>query len=88
MAEHYFENQSREANVNVQRRQKTFDGFERLPEEFTSDDVIRVFSMASDSAARSKISRLQSDHLIEKVSDGRSNNQGKAVYRKTGILML
>ena len=88
MAEHYFENQSREANVNVQRRQKTFDGFERLPEEFTSDDVIRVFSMASDSAARSKISRLQSDHLIEKVSDGRSNEQGKAVYRKTGILML
>jgi hypothetical protein len=88
MAEHYFENQNREANVNVQRRQKTFDGFERLPEEFTSDDVIRVFSMASDSAARSKISRLQSDHLIEKVSDGRSNAQGKAVYRKTGILML
>ena len=88
MAEHYFENQNREANVNVQRRQKTFDGFERLPEEFTSDDVIRVFSMASDSAARSKISRLQSDHLIEKVSDGRSNEQGKAVYRKTGILML
>ena len=88
MAEHYFENQSREANVNVQRRQKTFDGFERLPEEFTSDDVIRVFSMASDAAARSKISRLQSDHLIEKVSDGRGNAQGKAVYRKTGILML
>jgi hypothetical protein len=44
--------------------------------------------MASDNAARSKISRLQSDHLIEKVSDGRSNAQGKAVYRKTGILML
>ena len=88
MAEHYFENQSREANVNVQRRQKTFEGFERLPEEFTSDDVIRVFSMASDAAARSKISRLQSDHLIEKVSDGRGNAQGKAVYRKTGILML
>ena len=88
MAEHYFENQSREANVNVQRRQKSFDGFERLPEEFTSDDVIRVFSMASDAAARSKISRLQSDHLIEKVSDGRGNAQGKAVYRKTGILML
>ena len=88
MAEHYFENQSREANVNVQRRQKTFDGFERLPEEFTSDDVIRVFSITTDAAARSKISRLQSDHLIEKVSDGRGNAIGKAVYRKTGIVML
>ena len=88
MAEHYFENQSREANVNVQRRQKTFDGFERLPEEFTSDDVIRVFSLANDATARSKISRLQCDHLIEKVSDGRGNAIGKAVYRKTGILML
>ena len=88
MAEHYFENQSREANVNVQRRQKTLDGFERLPEEFTSDDVIRVFSITTDAAARSKISRLQSDHLIEKVSDGRGNAIGKAVYRKTGIVML
>ena len=88
MAEHYFENQSREANVNVQRRQKTFDGFERLPEEFTSDDVIRVFSLANDATARSKISRLQCDHLIEKVSDGRGNTQGKTVYRKTGTLML
>ena len=88
MAEHYFENQSREANVNVQRRQKTFDGFERLPEEFTSDDVIRVFSITTDAAARSKISRLQCDHLIEKVSDGRGNAIGKAVYRKTGIVML
>ena len=88
MAEHYFENQSREANVNVQRRQKTFDGFERLPEEFTSDDVIRVFSLANDATARSKISRLQCDHLIEKVSDGRGNTQGKTVYRKTGIVML
>ena len=88
MAEHYFENQSREANVNVQRRQKTFDGFERLPEEFTSDDVIRVFSLANDATARSKISRLQCDHLIEKESDGRGNTQGKTVYRKTGIVML
>ena len=88
MAEHYFENQSREANVNVQRRQKTFDGFERLPEEFTSDDVIRVFSLANDATARSKISRLQCDHLIEKLSDGRGNTQGKTVYRKTGIVML
>ena len=88
MAEHYFENQSREANVNVQRRQKTFDGFERLPEEFTSDDVIRVFSLANDATARSKISRLQCDHLIEKVSDGRGNTQGKTVYRETGIVML
>jgi len=88
MAEHYFENQSREANVNVLRRQKTFDGFERLPEEFTSDDVIRVFSLANDATARSKISRLQCDHLIEKVSDGRGNTQGKTVYRKTGIVML
>ena len=88
MAEAYFDNKLKDANVNIMRKQKTFEGFDRLPDEFTSEDVMRCFNLSSDGVARMKISRLQSDHLIEKVSDGRSNTKGKTLFRKTDVIML
>ena len=66
MAETYFENKNREAAVNTRRNQKTYDGFQRLPELFTREDVIRCFNLHTDSAAWTKISRFLKDHLIEK----------------------
>ena len=88
MAEVYFDNKLKDASVNVQRKQKTFEGFERLPEVFTSEDVMRCFNLSSEGAARMKIKRLQSDHLIEKMGDGRKAGASKSNYRKTGNLML
>ena len=88
MAEAYFDNKLKDASVNVQRRQKTYEGFERLPEEFTVEDVVRCFNLSSEGAARMKIKRLQSDHLIEKLGDGRQAGTSRSSYRKTGILML
>ena len=88
MAEAYFDNKLKDASVNVQRRQKTFEAFSRLPEEFTNEDVMRCFGLASEGAARMKIKRLQSDHLIEKLGDGRQTGASRSSYRKTGTLML
>jgi hypothetical protein len=88
MAEAYFDNKLKDANVNVMRKSKTLEGFDRLPEEFTSEDVMHCFNLSSDAAARSKISRLLGDSLVEKVSDGRSNNKGKTIFRKTDTIML
>jgi hypothetical protein len=88
MAEAYFDNKTKEASVNVQRRQKTYEGFSRLPEEFTNEDVMRCFNLNSEGAARMRASRLLNDHLIEKVSDGRGNEKGLTIYRKTGASML
>ena len=82
MAEAYFDNKEKDASVNVQRRQKTYDGFSRLPEEFTNEDVMRCFNLSSDSSARSKTSRLLRDHLVEKVREERGTT--KALFRKTG----
>ena len=86
MAEAYFDNKLREASVNVQRRQKTFEAFERLPEEFSNDDVIRCFNLSSSSSARCKISRLIRDRLVEKIREERGNVP--ALYHKTGITIL
>ena len=86
MAENYFDNKLKDASVNVQRRQKTLEGFERLPEVFTTEDVVRCFQLRNTAAAYMRISRLQRDHLIEKDVDF-ADGTTKSRYRKTGVMM-
>jgi len=88
MAEAYFDNKLKDASVNVQRRQKTIEGFNRLPEEYTIDDVMRCFSMPTISAARSRAYRLMRDGLAEKSGDYVENGTTKARYKKTGKVAL
>ena len=88
MAEAYFDNKLKDASVNVQRRQKTIEGFNRLPEEFTIDDVLRCFSMPSINAARMRTHRLVKDGLAEKSGEYVENGTTKAKYQKTGRVAL
>ena len=88
MAENYFDNKLKEASVNVQRRQKTYEGFDRLPDEFTTDDVVRCFQLKSAATAYMRISRLTKDRLIEKAEDYVEDGCAKVRYRKTGVLMI
>ena len=85
LAEQYFDNKTKEASTNVQHQKKTQEGFLRLPEEFTTKDVMRCFGLSSESSARSKVSRLLRDSLVEKICDERG--QEPALYHKTGRLM-
>ena len=87
MAEAYFDNKLRDASVNIQRKCKTYEGFSRLPEVFTTDDVMRCFQLKNVSAAYMRISRLQRDHLIEKDEDFVDGGTTKSRYRKTGVQM-
>ena len=88
MAEAYFDNKLRDASVNVRRNQKTVDSFNRLPEEFTVDDVMRCFSFKAESSARTKIVRLMVDNLVEKASEVKVDGVYRNTYRKTGAIML
>ena len=88
MAETYFQNKDRAASVNVQRHQKTYEAFSRLPEEFTVEDVMRCFQISVDNTARVRIKRLMRDHLIEKVKDVKEDGVIKSIYRKTGVIMM
>ena len=87
MAEMYFDNRLKEASVRHQRRQKTVDGYSRLPEEFLVDDVIHCFNLKTVSAAYVKISRLMHDHLVEKMDDIIENGHAKARFRKANIMV-
>ena len=86
MAEAYFDNKLKDASVNVQRKQKTLEAFDRLPVEFTNDDVMRCFNLSSASSARGKVSRLMRDHLVEKIREERGT--APALYHKTGTIIL
>ena len=87
MAEAYFDSKDKDVSANAKRNKKTLDGFNRLPEEFTSDDVMRCFGLTSDSAVYMRIARLQKDHLIEKAGDYTENGHSKSRYCKTGRIM-
>ena len=86
MAEAYFDNKLKDASVNIQRKQKTLEAFERLPDEFTIEDVIRCFNLGSSASARKKVTRLYRDHLIKKVREEKGSE--KALFHKTGTIML
>ena len=73
--------------MNVRRQQKTIEAFNRLPEDFTVEDVMHCFSLSNDSAARMRISRLTRDHLVEKTSEFVENGTTKAIFKKTGRMM-
>ena len=88
MAETYFDNQQKDASVNVQRQQKTTEAFCRLPEEFTIADAMRCFHLSSEASARNKIWRLQRDHLVEKMNDRRGKNNNETLFCKTNTIML
>ena len=88
MAEAYFDNKNRDASVNVHRQQKTFEAFERLPKEFTVDDVVKCFTLNNIGAARKRVCRLLKDRLIEKSGEYCENGTTKARYMKTGKVML
>ena len=89
MAEAYFDNKLRDANVNLRRQQKTIECFNRLPDEFTVEDIMHCFYLARESSARTKIARLMADKLVSKVGDKKlQNGIVRTLYQKTGNLIL
>ena len=82
MAEAYFDNKLREVAANKTRKLKTVESFNRLPDEFTSDDVMRCFNLANNATARTRVSRLLKDGLILKGDELKENGTTKILYRK------
>ncbi|MDO4986598.1 MAG: BT4734/BF3469 family protein [Prevotella sp.] len=87
MAEKYFDDQMRDNAANVRHNSKIIGCFNRLPDEFSVEDMMLCFSIAKDNIARARISRLVKDHFVEKVGDYVENGTTKAIYQKTGKAM-
>ena len=88
MAEKYFDDQKRDVSANSRRQQKTIEAFNRLPEEFTADDIMRCFGLEGESSARGRARTLIADHLAVKTGEYKDNGKVKSMYRKTGTVMM
>ena len=88
LAEKYFDDQKRDVSANACRKLKTIEAFNRLPEEFTAEDIMRCFGLEGESSARGRARTLIADHLAVKTGEFKDNGKVKALYRKTGTVML
>ena len=76
MAEKYFDDMNNDVQITGKRhQQKSVDGYNRLPEVFTTDDVVRCFGYKDKKGVYMKISRLEKDAAIMRIKEG--ENAGK-----------
>ena len=79
MAEKYFDDMNNDVQITGKRHaQKSVDGYNRLPDVFTKDDVIKCFGYEKPDAVKKKIYRLIQASQIEIIKDG----EDKGKYRK------
>ncbi len=80
LAEKYFDDMNGDVQITGKRhQQKSVDGYNRLPDVFTLEDVKKSFGYKEDgSAVYMKVKRLEDSKMIEKIETG--ENAGK--YRK------
>ena len=88
LAEKYFDDKVRDISANNRRKSKTIESFNRLPEVFTAEDIMRCFGLEGESSARGRARTLLADHLAEKTGEFKENGKVKTLYKKTGMVML
>ncbi len=86
LAEKYFDDMNNDVQITGKRhQQRSVDGYNRLPEVFTKEDIIRCFGYKPESTACfMKIKRLIDDHFAEKIEEG--DDTGK--YRKLSQMLI
>ena len=79
IAEKYFDDMNNDVQFTGKRhQQKSVDGYNRLPDVFTKEDVMKCFGYDNDSSAGTKISRMVNSCQVEKIKNG----VDKGKYRK------
>ena len=84
IAEKYFDDMNNDVQFTGKRhQQKSVEGYNRLPDVFTKEDVVRCFGYENDNSVRTKLARLVNNHQVEKIQDG--DNKGK--YQKLSKIL-
>ena len=81
LADKYFDDMNNDVQITGKRhQQKSVDGYNRLPEVFTKEDVMRAFGYNNDEATRKKIYRLSQSNQIVMITEGEDKDTVK--YKK------
>ncbi|MBR1411436.1 MAG: hypothetical protein IJ580_10110 [Prevotella sp.] len=88
LAEKYFDDKLRDASCIHRHHQKTKEGYSRLPDEFTTADVMRCFMLKGKDAVRMRIKRMEQDGTIVKAGEYEEDGTTKYKYKKKGVLVF
>ena len=87
MAEKYFDDMNNDVQITGKRhQQKSVDGYNRLPDVFTKEDVMKCFGYDNDSSTKGKIKRLLDDGYVKKERNGVKD--GHAHYKYIKVKMF
>jgi hypothetical protein len=79
MAEKYFCDMNNDVQISDKNhKQKSVDGYNRLPDVFSKEDVITCYGYDKPESARKKIQRLEKCGYIQQVKEG----EQKGMFRK------
>jgi predicted transcriptional regulator len=82
MAEKYFDDMNNDVQITGKRhQQRSVDGYNKLPDLFTKEDIIRCFGYEKESSVRGKIKRLIDCGMVEKLEE-EENGCDMVKYRK------
>ncbi len=82
MAEKYFDDMNNDVQITGKRhQQKSVDGYNRLPEVFTKEDVRSCFGYESESTVRGKLKRLIDSGMVQKLEED-ENGCVQVKYKK------
>ena len=85
LAEKYFDDMNNDVQFTGKRhQQRSVDGYNRLPTEFSIEDVMKCFGYDRMNSAEVKLKRLKDYGAVEKIGVV----DGKAKYRKKNEMML
>ncbi len=79
VGEQYYENQESEQTTGRAHQQRTWQGYHRLPNPFTAEDVDRCYGYGGNqNSVRGRIKRLKDDAMAQQINSG----PDKGKYRK------
>lgn len=79
LAEKYFDDLNNNVHLSGKRHhQRSVDGYNRLPEVFTREDIMKCFGYNNASSVSMKLKRLESEEYVKRILEG--DNAGK--YKK------
>ena len=85
MAEKYFDDMNNDVQIIGKRhQQRSLDGYYKLPDIFTREDVMKCFGYENENSVNTKLRRLLEGHLIEKISEGKD----KGCYKKVNKMVI
>ena len=89
LAEKYFDDMNNDVQITGKRhQQRSVDGYNKLPDVFTKEDVDRCFGYKNEDSGYMKIKRLQESGMVALFEEIMQNGRMHRRYRKVNKMVI